>query len=166
MGGGLTSNIILQKMLNYFKIFGFEEAFLIDKQALEDKYLELQMQFHPDRQAGKSEKEKLLALKKSADINEAYKNLKNDVKRAEHLLALKEKFVAKEKDNDFKPNQDILKLKLELDEKLMEEGKTAISSKTKKLKEGATKNFNDYYIKGELENAAQEYFILNFLSKI
>ena len=153
-------------MLNYFEIFGFEESFEINKQKLEDKYLELQMQHHPDKQAGKGEAEKILALRKSADINEAYKGLKNDVKRAEHLFGLNGKFVAKERGNDFTPNQEILMLQLELNEKMLEEGKPAIKEEVETLKTEATKNFNKYYIENKLEAAAQEYFILKFLSKI
>lgn len=66
---------------NYFKIFDFEEKIDIDQEILEEKYLEFQRNFHPDK-AGIKE------VEKSILINEAYDTLKEDFARAAHILKL------------------------------------------------------------------------------
>ena len=70
-------------MSDHFALFGFAPAFALDEKALQQKYLALQREFHPDRAVPEN---KLAMLQKSADINEAYRVLKNPVERAEYLL--------------------------------------------------------------------------------
>ena len=70
---------------NYFKMLGLEAKFEINAAELEAKYLEEQSKYHPDSAPKGSEME---YIQKAADINEAYKILKYDLTRAEHLLAL------------------------------------------------------------------------------
>ena len=53
------------------------------------KYLKLQKQFHPDQHSSGSERDKLLAVQHTANINDAYHSLKQPLLRAEHLLALR-----------------------------------------------------------------------------
>ena len=45
-----------------------------------------QGQFHPDKFATASERDRLLAVQKAAQINDAYQVLKNPISRAEYLL--------------------------------------------------------------------------------
>lgn len=67
-------------MKNYFEIFNLPQKFELDLQALDAKYFELQKQLHPDMKGG-SEID-------SAQLNAAYKTLKNKFKRAEYLVEL------------------------------------------------------------------------------
>jgi molecular chaperone HscB len=98
-----------------------EPGYFIDKEELESKYLGLQMMYHPDRLTGKSETEKVAIIKRSADINEGYDVLRDDVERANHLLALTGFLVNREKDNSFKPSQNLLIEQMELRERAAEE---------------------------------------------
>lgn len=68
---------------NYFELFGFAEKIDIDLDILEEKYLEFQRNFHPDK-AGIKE------IEKSILINEGYDILKDDISRASHILKLNE----------------------------------------------------------------------------
>lgn len=75
---------------NYFEIFGIPETCSPDLAALSDRYRELQREFHPDRFAGKSERDRLLAVQWAATINQAFDTLKSPLKRAQYLLSLKD----------------------------------------------------------------------------
>ena len=63
---------------NYFQLFEIEKSVLIDLNVLEDKYLELQKEFHPDKYVNASDQEKRISLQITSYINEAYNTLKND----------------------------------------------------------------------------------------
>ena len=73
---------------NHFELLGLAPAFRIDVTELDRAYRQLQTEVHPDRFAGGSDAEKRLALQSSAHVNEAYRALKNPVRRAQYLLRL------------------------------------------------------------------------------
>ncbi|RLV58794.1 co-chaperone HscB [Parashewanella curva] len=75
--------------MNYFELFGFPTHFSIDNAQLSERYRELQRTVHPDKFANKSEQEKLLAVQKTAQINDGFQTLKNPIRRAEHILQLR-----------------------------------------------------------------------------
>lgn len=75
--------------MNYFQLFALPEQFELDVTELGSRYLALQKQFHPDKYAAGSERDRLLAVQQTANINDAYHNLKHPLLRAEHLLALR-----------------------------------------------------------------------------
>lgn len=75
--------------MNYFQLFDIEVGFNIDLNLLSDTYQSLQKAVHPDKFAHASSQEQLLAVQKSAEINDAYQTLKQPLKRAEYLLTLR-----------------------------------------------------------------------------
>ncbi|GLX79729.1 co-chaperone protein HscB [Thalassotalea insulae] len=75
--------------MNNFEIFGLEEKFAIDVDALTERYQSIQKNVHPDRFAHGSDQEKLLAAKKSTQVNDAYQTLKKPLKRAQYMLELR-----------------------------------------------------------------------------
>jgi len=74
--------------MNYFELFALSTSYEIDKTSLKSKYLELQRAVHPDNYANGTERERLLAVQKAAQINDGFEVLKNIDSRAQHLLAL------------------------------------------------------------------------------
>ncbi|ART81033.1 co-chaperone HscB [Oceanisphaera avium] len=74
--------------MNYFELFGLSPQFDVDSHALADTYRTLQKQFHPDKFAAHSERERLQAVQGAARINDAYTTLKNPLNRAQYLLSL------------------------------------------------------------------------------
>lgn len=75
--------------MNYFELFGLTANFSIDLTALSATYQALQKTVHPDRFAHSSSQEQLLAVQKSAEINDAYQTLKQPILRGEYLLTLR-----------------------------------------------------------------------------
>ena len=71
---------------DFFALFGLSEDYAIDREALAERYRELQREAHPDRHAHGSDSERLAAVQKAAWINEAYRVLKDPVARARYLL--------------------------------------------------------------------------------
>lgn len=69
-----------------FALFQISPSFQVDLKDLEERYFKLQRVLHPDRSAGKSERDLVLAAKKSADLNEAYETLKDPLLRGKYLL--------------------------------------------------------------------------------
>ncbi|MDW6003195.1 co-chaperone HscB [Vibrio mangrovi] len=74
--------------MNYFELFGLPIQFNLDGSLLSSQFRELQKRFHPDNFATASERERLVAVQKASEINDAYQTLKNDIRRAEYLLIL------------------------------------------------------------------------------
>ncbi|HCH49701.1 MAG TPA: co-chaperone HscB [Proteus sp.] len=74
--------------MDYFTLLGIPNCFDIDKQQLASHYQDMQRQYHPDRFAGKSEKEQTQAISLASTINQAYQTLKNPLSRAEYMLSL------------------------------------------------------------------------------
>ncbi|ABF90568.1 Fe-S protein assembly co-chaperone HscB [Myxococcus xanthus DK 1622] len=72
----------------HFDVFGLKRAYDVDVPALEKQYRELSLQLHPDRVAQASARERLQALEGTTALNEAFKTLKDPVRRAFYLLKL------------------------------------------------------------------------------
>ena len=72
--------------MNHFELFGLPLQFQLDGSLLSSQFRALQRQFHPDNFATASERDRLLAVQKAAQINDAYQVLKNPISRAEYLL--------------------------------------------------------------------------------
>lgn len=75
-------------MMNYFELFNLPTRLPIDKKQLSDAYQNLQKQHHPDKLALASEGEKLVSIQQSAEINLAYKTLKDPIESIAYLLIL------------------------------------------------------------------------------
>lgn len=70
-----------------FEALGLEPAFGLDLVALEQRHRDLSRTLHPDRHAASGAAERRLALGRAIEVNEAFRNLKDPVRRAEALLA-------------------------------------------------------------------------------
>ncbi|MFT3981490.1 MAG: Fe-S protein assembly co-chaperone HscB [Ferruginibacter sp.] len=75
--------------MNYFELFGFEPAPVVDKSVLSARYFELQKQHHPDFFSQATEAEKENALQLSAAINKAFITFQNEEKTVEYFLQYK-----------------------------------------------------------------------------
>ena len=71
-----------------FATLGFTPSF--DEPAgLDEKFRALSRKLHPDRFARAAPQERRYSLEQTTRLNEAYKTLKDPVRRAEHLLSLR-----------------------------------------------------------------------------
>lgn len=75
--------------LDYFALFGLPPRYGFDPEQLDAAYHDLQRAVHPDRYAAAGETERRVALQSSARVNEAYRALKDPVRRAQYLLSLR-----------------------------------------------------------------------------
>ena len=73
--------------MNHFELFGLPTQFSLDGSLLSSQFRELQKRFHPDNFATASERERLSAVQKASQINDAYQILKDPITRAEYILA-------------------------------------------------------------------------------
>src|SRR5438105_2743537 len=75
-------------MEDFFITLGVERTFGFDDAALERRFHLLQKESHPDRFAGSEAGIIASALERSSDINEAYRSLRDPLRRTKHLLML------------------------------------------------------------------------------
>jgi molecular chaperone HscB len=101
---------------SHFELFGLSAAFLLDKEALEKAYRELQSRVHPDRFASAGDAERRASMQMTARVNEAYRALKDPVQRAKYILELHGVDVAFETDTQMPT--DFLLQQLEMREQL------------------------------------------------
>lgn len=87
-GKASTSDLAIGKPC-YFALFRLNPSFCIDLEALAEQYRRLSAEVHPDHFADAGEHERMVALGRAADLNEAYQTLKNATSRAIYLLRLR-----------------------------------------------------------------------------
>jgi molecular chaperone HscB len=73
---------------DYFKFFGIQQQFNIDLPALDQAYLAIQKEVHPDRYARGSETEQRLAMQMATLANTAFQTLKNPIDRGLYICQL------------------------------------------------------------------------------
>lgn len=73
---------------DYFSVFGLEPRLNLDLVALERAFHHLSRKLHPDRFARAGDNEKLWSLADTALLNDAYRTLKDPLRRTEYLLKL------------------------------------------------------------------------------
>jgi molecular chaperone HscB len=74
---------------NDFELFGLAERFEQDLARIDSRWKELQREAHPDRFAAQGAAAQRIAMQWSVRINEAYKRLKDPLRRAAYLCELR-----------------------------------------------------------------------------
>jgi molecular chaperone HscB len=73
---------------DYFSVFGLEQKLNLDLSALEHEFHRLSRKVHPDRFARGNDNERQWSLADTALLNDAYRTLKDPLRRTEYLLKL------------------------------------------------------------------------------
>src|SRR5713101_4631998 len=76
------------KTVDYFAIFGLPRKLWIEMSALEQKFLQMSWKLHPDNFVNASVEERDLSLRRSSELNDAYRTLRDPVGRLEYLLGI------------------------------------------------------------------------------
>jgi molecular chaperone HscB len=76
--------------LNYFEVFGLARRLEIDGAELQRRFYELSRRHHPDFHHGASAEDQASALEASAQLNAAYRALRDPIARIEYLVRLEE----------------------------------------------------------------------------
>jgi molecular chaperone HscB len=110
---------------DYFSVFGLPRKLWLEMNALEQKFLQLSWKLHPDNFVNASEEEQELSLKRSSQLNDAYRTLKDPVARVEYLLEIEGERKEGEKKQQAPPEllEEVFELNESLDE--LREAKSA-----------------------------------------
>ena len=130
---------------DYFALFGMPRKLWIEMNGLEQKYLQLSWKLHPDNFVNATEEERELSLRRSSELNDAYRTLQDPVARVEYLLGREN--MRKEGEHKQQAPPELLEEVFELNESLDElrEAKSAGDDLTalKTRLESADKNFGE-----------------------
>lgn len=75
-------------MTDYYELFGMPRVLTLSLDELQKRFYELSRQLHPDRFVQNPQAERERALDMSSALNDAYRTLKDPLKRAQYLLRL------------------------------------------------------------------------------
>jgi molecular chaperone HscB len=103
---------------DYFQVFGVERGLALDASSLQRKFYELSRELHPDKYAGSSAEEQQYALDATAQLNDAWRVLREPVKRAEYLLKLEGLDIGEQRSNNVPPEllEEVFELNMMLEE--------------------------------------------------
>ena len=110
---------------DYFSVFGLEERLNLDLAALETEFHRLSRRVHPDRFARSGENERQWSLADTALLNDAYRTLKDPLRRTEYLLKLRgaeigEEYSGKDRKDPSRVPADLLEEVFDLNMQLEE----------------------------------------------
>ena len=149
------------KTVDYFSIFGLPRKLWIEMSALEQKFLQMSWKLHPDNFVNASEEDRDLSLKRSSELNDAYRTLRDPVGRVEYLLAIEG--ARKEGEHKQQAPPELLEEVFELNESLDElrEAKAsggdlaALKSRLESAEEGFQQKLGE--VDAQLQAAAREW---------
>jgi molecular chaperone HscB len=145
----------------YFELFGLPRKLRIEMGALEQKFLHLSWKFHPDNFVNASEDERELSLKRSAELNDAYRVLRDPVGRVEYLLSLEGERKEGEKKQQAPPEllEEVFELNESLDELREAKASGGDLAALKARLESAEKGFQEKLgeVDAQLQTAAHEW---------
>jgi molecular chaperone HscB len=135
---------------DYYELLGVPRSLSLSLDALQQRYYELSRQLHPDRFMQKPEAERQRALDMSSALNDAYRTLKDPIKRAQYLLSLEGFDVGEQRSKDVPPEllEEVFELNMALEE--MRGG----DDSARRQLEQADKNFTGMLAASDQELAA------------
>ncbi|APR85417.1 Chaperone protein HscB [Minicystis rosea] len=116
-----------------FDMLGIAPRFALDLAAVELRHRELSKALHPDRYAGAPAAERRMALSRAIDVNEAFRVVKDPIRRAEALL--RRAGAAVGETSEPKPSPALLMDMMEAREELAEAGRAKDVARVAKLGE-------------------------------
>jgi molecular chaperone HscB len=103
---------------DYCQLFGIPRSLNLSLADLQQRYYALSRELHPDRFMQKPEAERQRALDMSSALNDAYRTLKDPVKRAQYLLSLEGFDIGEQRSRDVPPEllEEVFELNIALEE--------------------------------------------------
>lgn len=147
--------------VDYFAVFGLPRRLWIEMDTLEQKFLQMSWKLHPDNFVNAPEQERELSLKRSSELNDAYRTLRDPVARVEHLLEIEG--ARKEGEHKQQAPPELLEEVFELNESLDELREARESggdlSALRESLEAARDNFQEKLteVDSQLQSAAREW---------
>ena len=105
-------------MIDYYALLGIPRTLTLSADALQQRFYELSRQLHPDRFMRKPEAERQTALEASSNLNDAYRTLKDPIKRAEYVLSREGFDIGEQRSKDVPPEllEEVFELNMALEE--------------------------------------------------
>src|SRR3984893_3858227 len=146
---------------DYFAMFEIPRKLWIEMSALEKKFLQLSWKLHPDNYVTASPEEREISLKRSSELNDAYRTLREPVGRVEYLLAIEGARVEGKNKQQAPPEllEEVFELNESLDELREAKASGGDLSNLKERLEAAEKSFEERLreVDSELQSAAREW---------
>ena len=105
-------------MSDFYEIFGLPRSLDLSLDDLQRRFYDLSRKLHPDRFMQKPEAERQRALDMSSALNDAYRTLKDPIKRAQYLLTLEGFDIGEQRSKDVPPEllEEVFELNMALEE--------------------------------------------------
>jgi molecular chaperone HscB len=146
---------------DYFAMFEMPRKLWIEMGALEQKFLQLSWKLHPDNFVNATPEEREISLKRSSELNDAYRTLRDPVARVEYLLAIEGARKDGETRQQAPPEllEEVFELNESLDELREAKASGSDTASLKRRLEIEEKNFEAKLnqIDGQLRAAAREW---------
>lgn len=146
---------------DYFAIFEMPRQLWIEMNSLEQKFLQLSWKLHPDNFVKATEQERDLSLKRSSELNDAYRTLRDPIARVEYLLAIEGERKEGEKKQQAPPEllDEVFELNESLDELREARASGENLAELQSRLESAENSFQEKLgeLDGELQVAAREW---------
>src|SRR5271168_1612605 len=142
-------------------MFEIPRKLWIEMGALEQKFLQLSWKLHPDNYVNATPDEREISLKRSSELNDAYRTLKDPVGRVEYLLAIEGARIEGQNKQQAPPEllEEVFELNESLDELRDARESGGDVAALKQRLEAAEKNFQEKLrdVDGQLQSAAKEW---------
>lgn len=151
----------LPASIDYFSLFEMPRKLWIEMSGLEQKFLQLSWKLHPDNFVKATEQERELSLKRSSELNDAYRTLRDPIARVEYLLGIEgaRKEGAHKQQAPPELLEEVFELNESLDELREAKASGADLAALKSRLEAAEKNFQEKLgeVDSQLQAAAREW---------
>ena len=151
----------LPKQVDYFELFEMPRNLWIEMGGLEKKFLELSWKLHPDKFVNASIEEQELSLKRSSELNDAYRVLRDPVARVEYLLGIEGMRKEGEQKQQAPPEllEEVFELNESLDELRAAKASGGDLASLKARLESEEKNFQQKLseVDAQLQQAARQW---------
>lgn len=105
-------------MTDYFELFGIPRSLNLSTDMLQQRFYELSRELHPDRFMRRPEAERQQALDRSSELNDAYRTLKDPLKRVQYVLSREGFDIGEQRSKDVPPEllEEVFELNMALEE--------------------------------------------------
>src|ERR1700757_4533331 len=146
---------------DYFAVLGLPRKLCVEMPTLEQKFLQLSWKLHPDNFVNASAEEQELSLKRSSELNDAYRALRDPVARVEYLLEIEGTRKEGEQKQQAPPEllEEVFELNESLDELREAKSGGADLAELKVKLESAEENFQEKLdeVDQQLQTAARQW---------
>jgi len=115
---GASCHALQEPASDYYSLLGLPRKLNIETGELQTRFYEMSRRLHPDLFTRKSERERHYALEASSTLNDAYRTLRDPVKRANYVLKQEGFDIGEQRSKDVPPEllEEVFELNMALEE--------------------------------------------------